>query len=151
MKIKNISLALLILLFFTVTANAQYGNGGLDRRISGQTGSFKSRKNDKPIDYVQASVDNISKNLNLDGFQSAIIKTILEDFKDKTIAISMEEIPDEGKNEKIKTEKDKMESKIMEILNPKQKEKFQDMKNKLDKKDKKKDKKDKKEEAETEE
>lgn len=138
MKIRTVSLLVFFSLLLSSYANAQYGNTGMDRRISGQTGDFKSKKNDKPLDYVQLSTDNLTKTLNLDGFQSAIVKTILEDFKDKTLAISTEEIPDEGKNEKIKIETEKMETKILEVLNKEQKITFQELKDKKDKKGKKK-------------
>ena len=150
MKTNILSLLVLFTLLVSGVVNAQYyGNGGMDRRISGQTGDFKPKKNDKPVDYVQISVDNLTKNLNLDGFQSAIVKTIIEDFKDKTVAISMEEIPNEGKDEKMRIEKEKMETKILDVLNKEQKITFQELKDKSGKKDKKK-KKENKEESETE-
>lgn len=138
MKITTPLLLILFVFLFSNGSNAQFGGGGLDRSISGQNSFKPSKKNEKPIDYVQVSVDNLTKNLNLDGFQAAIVKTILEDFKDKTITITGEEIPSEAKDEKMKIERDKMEAKIMDVLTKEQKVTYQEIKNKVGKKEKKK-------------
>ena len=146
MKIK-----ILILFTFLVSnfANAQYRNNGMDRSIGGQNQNYAPKKNQKPIDQVQASTDKLTKELNLDGFQAAVLKNIIEDYKNTSTSITAQQIPDEAKFEKLKIENEKMEAKILEILNDEQKIKFKELKNKAEKKDKKK-KKGKKDEEETE-
>lgn len=146
MKIK-----ILILFTFLVSnfANAQYRNNGMDRSIGGQNQNYAPKKNQKPIDQVQASTDKLTKELNLDGFQAAVLKNIIEDYKNTSTSITAQQIPDEAKFEKLKIENEKMEAKILEILNDEQKTKFKELKNKAEKKDKKK-KKGKKDEEETE-
>jgi len=144
MKIKIVSLLVLFTLFVSGIANAQY-RGGLDRSIGSQDRYNQPTKKSEPVDFVKVTTDKMTKDLELDGFQSAVVKNIIEDYMQTYTAIVQEEIPNQGKQEKIKVATDKMESKIIEVLNPKQKDKFQEMKDKLEKKDKKK-KKDKKEE-----
>jgi hypothetical protein len=130
--------------FFTISsAQAQLSSLGLDRRIGG-SGQFQPSKNktkDKDFDYVKASADNMTKELALDGFQSAAVKNFIQDYYNSIVSINAEEIPDEGKMEKMNKEKEKMEAKIISVLNKVQIEKFNAMKEKMEKKGKKKKKK----------
>lgn len=151
MKITISTVLVLFALLISNTSNAQYRNNrnGMNRGM--MNGPAPTPKKAKPIDQVQVSTDRLTTELNLDGFQSAIVKTIMEDYKNVTTALSEEQIPSQLKLEKYKAENEKMENKILEILNDKQKEQFAEFKNvaeKKGKKDKKK-KKNKKEEEET--
>lgn len=121
------------------SAKAQLSSLGLDRSIGG-SGHFKETKDKskKEFDFVQASTDNMTKQLKLDGFQSAAVKNIIEEYKNRVISINTETIPDEGKMEKMEKEKEKMESKIITLLNKDQVVLFQEMKDKKEKKGKKK-------------
>jgi len=138
MKIKNISLVLLITLFFTVTANAQYGYGtnyGLDRSIGAQD-RYSTPKKKKEYDFVKVSTENMVKELQLDGFQEAIIKTIFEDYKNAVTNISEEDIPSQAKYEKMQIQIDKLDAKILDLLTKEQKVKFAAFKEKTSKKKK---------------
>ena len=116
---------------------------GLDRSIGGGQRFNNTPKKSEPVDYVKLTVDNLTEKLNLDGFQSAILKNILEEYQKTTTAIAEENIPNQGKLEKIKSEKLKMDEHIKEILNDDQKKLFSELKDtKLDKKKKKNRKKD---------
>ncbi|WP_026704344.1 hypothetical protein [Flavobacterium soli] len=152
MKTTIFSFFILFLLLLSNSSNAQYGNNnGLDRRIMSGQGQNPHPKKQKPIDQVQASIDILTKELNLDGFQSAILKNIIEDYQTASISITSQEIPQEAKYEKLKIANKKMESQILEILNEEQKTKFEELKNKTEKKKKKKKKKGKKDEEKVEE
>ena len=118
--------------------------------MSGQGNPSPKKK--KPIDQVQATTETLTTELELDGFQSAIVRTIVEDYKNTSTSVMEEQVSNELKYEKLTTANNKMEAQILEILNDKQKVKFAALKDKTqnkDKKDKKK-KKGKKEEEVTE-
>ncbi|WP_146171746.1 hypothetical protein [Flavobacterium magnum] len=129
-------LVLAVFIFSSFSIQAQYG--GVDRSIGGpgqfQTGKKKDKKSD--FDFVQASTDKMTKELSLDDFQKAAVKNIIDDYKNQVMSITVEEIPDTGKSEKMNTAKDKMEAKIRQLLNKEQLLKFENLKNKAEKKDK---------------
>ncbi len=126
----------ILALFAATFTFAQYG--GVDHRIGGP-GQFKESKNknnNKEFDFVQASADKMAKELSLDDFQKAAAKNFIQEYKDQVMSITVEEIPDSGKNEKINIVKEKMEAKIKQLLNKEQLAKFEALKNKAEKKDK---------------
>lgn len=149
MKIKLLQSFIFITLLVTIKANAQYNgsNYGLDRSIDAHN-RYSKPKESKPIDFVKASTESLSKNLNLDGFQEAIIRTHFEDYKNAITSINDEQIPNQAKSEKMQIEMDKLDRKIEEQLNKEQKVKFKEFKNKASKKKKKNDKKNKKDDTE---
>jgi len=153
MKIKIVAFTILFTLFISNNVSAQYRNNrnGLDRSMMSGQGNPTPKKK-KPIDQVQVTTERLTTELNLDGFQSAVLKTIVEDYKNASTSIMEEQIPNELKYEKLTSANNKMEAKILEILNDKQKVKFAELKNTAESKDKKdkKKKKGKKEEEETE-
>ncbi|WP_298155690.1 hypothetical protein [Flavobacterium sp.] len=124
---------LFVVMLMGMSAVAQYG--GVDRSIGGP-GQFQTKNKDKKseFDFVQASTDKMAKELSLDDFQKAATKNIIQEYKEKVLSISAEEIPDTGKSEKMNLEKDKMEAKLKELLNKDQLAKFQALKDKMDKK-----------------
>ena len=69
--------------------------------------------------------DNMTTQLNLDAFQSAIVKNIIQDFTKTMTDISMLNIPNTAKTEKSNLARTSMESKFMEILNENQKKIFE--------------------------
>ncbi len=152
MKIKIVSFIILLTLFVSNNASAQYRNNrnGLDRSMMSGQGNPTPKKK-KPVDQVQVTTERLTTELNLDGFQSAIVKTIVEDYKNTSTAIMEEQVPNELKYEKLTAANNKMEAKILEILNDKQKVKFAELKDKAQNKEKKekKKKKGKQEEEET--
>lgn len=143
MKIKIVSFLTLCIVLVSVNANAQYGtNYGLDRSIDAHN-RYSTPKKNKPYDFVKMSTEKTAKELGLDGFQEAIVKTLFEDYKNTVTAISEEKIPDQAKYEKMQIEMSKLDTKIEELLNKDQKIKFKELKDKASKKKKgKKDKKD---------
>lgn len=135
MKINIVSLLLLFTLLVSGIANAQYGNYGLDKSIGAQD-RYSTPKKKKPYDFVKVSTENMVKELNLDGFQEAIIKTIFEDYKNAVTNINDEDIPDQAKYEKMQIEIDKLDKKIEDLLNKEQMVKFEAFKKKTSKKKK---------------
>lgn len=101
--------------------------GELDRSI-GAGQRYNTPRKAKPVDYVKLTVDNLTEKLNLDGFQSAILRKIVMDYNENLKSIMDEVIPNEAKQEKINIEKNQMDVKITEILNDKQKVAFNDLK-----------------------
>jgi hypothetical protein len=129
--------------------NAQYYNRsspvGLDRSIGGQQMTPPPEKEKKPSDYLEESMTRMTSELTLDAFQAAVIKGYMKDYIDFATNVNAENIPNDGKMEKIKAAQEKMDKKILEVLSQDQGVKYLDMKNKK-KKDKEKDKKKKKRE-----
>lgn len=125
--------------------------GELDRSIGAGQRYNKPRKA-QPVDYVKLTVDNLTEKLNLDGFQSAILRKIVIDYNERLQSITEELIPNDAKQEKINIEKNQMDVKITDILNDKQKIAFEELKNsnKSTKKTKKNKKKSQSEESESE-
>lgn len=125
--------------------------GELDRSIGAGQRYNKPRKV-QPVDYVKLTVDNLTEKLNLDGFQSAILRKIVIDYNERLQSITEELIPNDAKQEKINIEKNQMDVKITDILNDKQKIAFEELKNsnKSTKKTKKNKKKSQSEESERE-
>lgn len=123
----------------------------LDRSIGART-RYDTPKNTRSIDIVKTTVDALTEKLTLDGFQVAILQKIVSDYNEKALAVTEEAIPTEAKLEKIKIEKAKMDVKITEILNDKQKVDFLELKkSNKEKRENKKTKKKKKKDAESEE
>lgn len=146
MKIISKIFVVFAVLFSTQTYAQYYQSNsgtGMDRSIGAQNRYNNKSTKEKPVDYVKIMVDNMTEKLNLDGFQSAIAKNLIEDYTKSVEEISLENIPNDAKIEKIKIAKNTMESKFGEIFTDKQKVLFEELKNKnLTKKSKKKNKKD---------
>ncbi|MDD3004403.1 hypothetical protein [Flavobacterium sp.] len=119
-----------ILLLSCIQVNAQYRNnyntGGLDRSIGSETRYNEPHKK-KPVDPVKMMTDNMTNKLELDGFQSAIVKTLIENYIQKTNDIALENIPNDAKIEKSNIERMNMENKFMEIFTDKQKILFNEL------------------------
>jgi|GEM_PF-2070666 len=135
-------IALILIFLMTVfSSQAQIRNYGMDHRLGGP-GSVPSgpaqKKDRKPVDYVQASLDRMDAELKLDDLQKAVIKEAFADYYKVAMALQTEDMPSEGKYEKIKAEADKMDRRIVEILNPDQKVKYAEIKAKKAAKGKKK-------------
>ncbi len=138
----KIAYSLFLALLFLGKAHAQYGQSpvGLDRSIGGQQmAPPPPEKEKKPSDYLEESITRMTNELTLDAFQAAVIKGYLKDYIDFATNVNAENIPNDGKVEKIKGAQEKMDKKILEVLSKEQGVKYVDMKNKKNKdKDKKK-------------
>lgn len=112
---------------FTVQSFAQYGNNG--RRGGMSTNMYPDNKSKKePVNQVEVMTENMTTKLNLDGFQSAIVKNIIAEYLKTVDGVFIEDIPDEAKTEKSKIAQNVMEAKFAEILNDKQKVLLEDLK-----------------------
>lgn len=107
----------------------------MDRRNSNM--NTNNRKQEK-IDPIKISLDYLKKELSLDTFQEAAIKTYLEENQKEKESILALDIIDNDKVEKLKVSYEKMESQIETLLNKKQKEAFINLKAKQKGADKKK-------------
>lgn len=126
---------LLSFLFISILSYSQ-----MDRRI-GRTPNMNNNKKPEKIDPIQVPLDYLKKELNLDTFQEAAVKTFLEEnLKEKEYILSLD-VSDTEKMDKLKVSYDKMDSQIQSILNATQKDVFAKMKEKQNGKEKKKKKK----------
>jgi len=115
--------------FAQLRNDGSQGPAGLDRSIGAGTRYSKPKKQE-PVDYVKVMSEDLTQKLELDAFQSAIIKNLIDDYVKKTTEIGMMDIPNDAKTEKSNVERLAMEAKFAEILNEKQKALFEDLKNK---------------------
>ena len=131
---KKISVVFILLLCFEVNAQFQGNggmnggmNGGVDRRIGRQNTNGANTKRE-PIDFAKIMLDDISKNLALDGFQNAIVKNLITEYLKTANDIALENIPEDAKLEKTLIARTLMEEKFAAIFSEKQKILFQEMK-----------------------
>ena len=122
-----------ILLFASIHSVAQVQNyqssSGIDRRDFSTQNRYNESKNKPPVDYVKLMTENLTDKLKLDGFQSAIIKNLIEDFIKKSNNIMQESIPKDAKVEKTNIARKEMEAKFLEIFTDKQKVLFEEFTN----------------------
>ena len=114
----------MIIVFSSVQSYAQYYNpnsrGGLDRSIGAENRYSKEPKKE-PVDYVKVMTDNLTDKLKLDGFQSAIVKNLIEEYLKNVNEIGLENIPNDAKVEKSQIARTAMEEKFTAIFSEKQK------------------------------
>lgn len=133
------NLLIIVLFCFSASAAAQYGygypGGGVDHRITGKnTGSNKPRKNEEKPDMVELSMKKLNDELTLDSFQFAAIKQMMDDNQEKESRIISDTTPTEIKLEQIVLLREKLHTKIKEVLTPEQITKFEAMTDKKKKK-----------------
>lgn len=133
MKIQT-SLAILIgFLLISSTGFCQRGrmNGGMNGMNGGMNGSgmnmatpsSSSKPKDK-VDPIQASINNLDKQLKLDDFQKAAIAVTMKDNHASMEEIAMSNLGQEEKMDKMQVIRDKIYKGIMEVLNKEQQEKY---------------------------
>ena len=122
----------LILILFLLLAGASNVQAQVNRNVGRSYDTPNKKK--KNIDYVALSVQQLSKELTLDGFQEAVIKDILKSSTVEQEKILLLEIPNESKNEQLLAVRDEVNKKIIAVLTPIQIEKFEEMKEKAKKK-----------------
>jgi hypothetical protein len=108
--------------------NRGMGGGGLDRNIGGGVRQNEPQQR-QPVDYAKVMTANLTDKLKLDGFQSAIIKNLIEDFLKTNNNIMQENIPNDAKVEKTTIARNSMEKKFLEIFTDTQKALFQEFVN----------------------
>lgn len=132
----------LLLIFSTQVSFSQ-----MNRQVGRGNPQVNVPRNNEKIDPIKSSLDYLKKELTLDTFQEAAIKTFLEENQKETELILSMDIANVDKGEKLKTSYDKMEKQIEKFLNPKQIDLFKKLKEKQSGSKKKKNKKEKKEET----
>ena len=132
----------LLLLFSTQVSFSQ-----INRQVGRGNPQVNVPRNNEKIDPIKSSLDYLKKELTLDTFQEAAIKTFLEENQKETELILSMDIANVDKGEKLKTSYEKMEKQIEKFLNPKQIDLFKKLKEKQSGSKKKKNKKEKKEET----
>lgn len=125
-KVINYFIVVLII-FLSDQSFAQYGNNGRRGAMNTNMPS-ENRAKKEPVDQVEVMTKNMTDKLNLDGFQSAIVKNIIGEYIKKVDFLYTQDIPNEAKTEKSKIAQDVMEAKLDEILNEKQKVILADLK-----------------------
>ena len=132
-----------LLLLFSI----QVSFSQMNRQVGRGNPQVNVPRNNEKIDPIKSSLDYLKKELTLDTFQEAAIKTFLEENQKETELILSMDIANVDKGEKLKTSYDKMEKQIEKFLNPKQIDLFKKLKEKQSGSKKKKNKKEKKEET----
>ena len=118
---------IVLIIFLSDQSFAQFGNNGRRGAMNTNMPS-ENRAKKEPVDQVEVMTKNMTEKLNLDGFQSAIVKNIIGEYIKKVDFLYTQDIPNEAKTEKSKIAQDVMEAKLDEILNEKQKVILADLK-----------------------
>jgi hypothetical protein len=121
MKLKASYIFLLFTILLCAGASAQ-----VDRRIG--SNQYKNSRKQEKKDFVDESVKYLTKELSLDDFQKAAVKTIMEDERSAIDAIN--EAPDmttDERREKVSAISARVYKKILPLLSKEQGEKFTKM------------------------
>jgi hypothetical protein len=120
---------LLAILVGSLQSYGQFQNngntGGLDRSIGGGVRQNEPQKSE-PIDYAKIMTEKLTTRLELDAFQNAVVKNLVDDFIKKANEITLEDIPSYAKIEKNNAARAEMEKKFAEIFTDKQKVLFEE-------------------------
>ena len=127
-------IAALLFLFLADTAFAQYGYGnpygygsptGLDRSIGRVPRPARAKdKEKKEVDMVEVTLKYLDKELNLDDFQEAAIKTVYNEYKPDVIIIGAADEPEAVKKDKMRQLTEEIDVKVMKYLSDEQVEKY---------------------------
>lgn len=124
---KNVIIMTLLIFLVSQNAKSQFQNGGnsigLDRSIGAADRQNEAAK-PEPVDYAKLMTEKLTTKLELDAFQSAVVKNLMENFIKKTAEISLENIPNDAMMEKSRIAREEMERKFREIFTDKQKALF---------------------------
>ncbi|MCK6607478.1 MAG: hypothetical protein L6Q46_04130 [Flavobacterium sp.] len=110
---------LILFVFSFINSNAQ-----IDRRIG--AGQYSNGDQNKKVDIVESSVELLKKELNLDGFQEAIVRNLIKDNQSKSKEIIETSIYSDIEKKNLLTEiGEKFNTEIKKILSPEQLEKYE--------------------------
>lgn len=110
---------LILIVFSFFSANAQ-----VDRRIG--TGQYQNGKQNKKVDLVETSVETLKKELNLDGFQEAIVRNLVKENQAKSNEIiEATNYTDIEKRGLLTEIGEKFNTEIKKILSKEQLEKYE--------------------------
>ena len=128
----KIHTGLAILIGFLLISSSSFGqagrmnggrNSGMGMGNPAQAGGSGKSSRDK-VDPIQASINNLDKELKLDDFQKAAISVTMKDNQASMQEIASSNIGADEKMDKMKIIRDKIYNGIIEVLNPEQKEKY---------------------------
>ena len=121
MKFRAYYIFLALAIFISAASYAQ-----VDRRIgSGQYRRAPKPKDGKSTDFVDQTVEYYTKELKLDDFQQAAIRTIVEEQRDAINELmAAKEITSDERRDRAKAINDKIDAKIVPILSEDQKTKY---------------------------
>jgi hypothetical protein len=71
-------------IFFLILIGFSFfnSNAQVNRRM--EAGQYSKANENKKVDYVESSVEALKKELNLDGFQEAIVRNLIKDNQAKS-------------------------------------------------------------------
>ena len=115
----------LLLLFSTQVSFSQ-----MNRQVGRGNPQVNVPRNNEKIDPIKSSLDYLKKELTLDTFQEAAIKTFLEENQKETELILSMDISNIDKSDRLKISYEKMEKQIEKFLSPKQIDLFKKLKEK---------------------
>lgn len=135
--IKFFFISVLLLVVGTTNSYSQYGNGGRKSGVDRSIGDDAQRNNSRQkenLDYAENYAKYLTKEINLDGLQQAVVKSAINDNKDSLEEIYKMDISVMEKKDKIRLINDKISSKILQVLSKDQTEKFLKLKEDAEKK-----------------
>ena len=122
---------ILFFLLFAASASAQYYHNpnrpGVDRSLAALPSTQTSVKKQEKPDVVEINIQKLKDALALDSFQEAVARQLLSDAQKQEEIVFGEDIPQPSKFEKIVALREKLNSKIKEILTPEQVEKYDNL------------------------
>jgi len=122
MKLKASYFILLFAILYTAIASAQ-----VDRRV-GQGQYKRGTQKQGKYDFVEESTNYLTKELKLDDFQKAAVKTILADEKDNVTLLGEDkEMTELEKKDKLREMSQRIYKKTLPLLSKEQAEKYTKM------------------------
>lgn len=109
----------LVLLCVAFSMEAQ-----LDRRLAHAGQPQVSTAKPEKVDYHELAMKKLKEELTLDAFQEAAISNLLKENMETEAGIIQLDVPRDSKLEKLTEQRNKLNSKIKELLTPEQIEKF---------------------------
>lgn len=113
-------------IFFLILISFSFcnSNAQVNRRM--ETGQYSKGNENKKVDYVESSVEKLKKELNLDGFQEAIVRNLIKDNQSKSKEIIETSSYSDIEKKNLLTEiGEKFNTEIKKILSPEQLEKYE--------------------------
>lgn len=122
MKLK----ASLFILFFVFLASSA-ANAQVDRRIGREQYKPTKRKQEK-VDFVEESAKYLAKELTLDDFQEAAVKSVIENERNTIMTINTTQgLSSDEKKAKAREISIRIYNKVLPLLTPPQAEKYTKM------------------------
>lgn len=122
MKLK----ASLILIFFAVLFSTEL-SAQVDRSVA-PSQYKRDRKKPEKVDFVEQSTNYLTKTLNLDDFQKAAVKNIIEEERENIMALNTEQkITSDERRDRSSAISARIYKKVLPLLSKEQAEKYTKM------------------------